>query len=418
MRLFHLLPDRALELAAKAGPALVGVPQRAARGVRTGDMARWAVNLYPRRKYRSMLLGAPSGGVSHIGSIAGAPFLTTHFLACFRDTRPIDDTRATLAVARRLASRIARDNPDLHAVAHFDPLHDRAVLIFINHVRVKMLDVHEAYRHFITRNLEPGGRLFVINCTYPWLQYRVRPRVSFQIGGLGGVPDREFIEGSNRIDRYLADHGSPLRGGWGLRDTSYPLEKMPESEWGLMPEFVDSVRSFARREGIEATTLTAGHPDRFGELALELHLEASRRDGVEPVFLFADCFNQLDPAANLRSRLLPLWLPYYCDNSFRYAERVLERLPSGLRILFTMHPSFAKPFDMVPLDKWIELFSRDFPPVPIGIDLERFPDDFSYVHSFTRDIRSFCRKHPDPVHTRLGPETIVEIAGKCGIEVS
>lgn len=418
-RLLPLAPDSALGAAARMAPGRIGIPKRAAARITTQGMAAWAAGLQPKRKYKTILLGAPSGGVSHIGSILDAPFLTTHFLYCFRDTRGIDDVDATLATAKTLARRMARRNPDIHLVAHCDPIHDRPVLIFINHIRAKLLSVPRAYERFIADRLEPGGTVALINCTYPWLQYRVGPRISYQIGGLGGVPDTEYIDGSARIDDYLEKHGSRRRGGWSLRGERCGLEKMPESEWGAMPGFNESVRELARRRGWRVIELTADHPDKFGELAFELHLEASRRDGVEPAYVFADCFNQLDPAANLKSRLLPLWLPYYCDISYAYAERMLEKAPADALSLLTLHPSLAEPFDMMPLSDWIELFTRrGAPPRLLGVDPDRFPHDISYVYDFGRQVRAFCRTHNDPVATRLGPDTLADTARAIGMEVT
>ncbi len=419
VRLFPLVPDAALAAAARLAMGNIGISQQAAHKISTGTMAAWAAGLYPKRKYNTILIGAPSGGVSHIGSILDAPFLTSHFLFCFSDLRNIDDMNATLATAKRLARIIARRNPGIHLVAHCDPIHDRPVLIFINHIRAKLLSVPRVYENFIAEHLAPAGTLALVNCTYPWLQYRISPRFTFQVGGLGGVPDTEYIEGSERVDRYLRKHGiTKQRGGWRLRVGRYQLERLPESEWGSMPRFNDSVREFARRGGYRVLTLTADHPDKFGELALELHMEASRRDGVEPAYIFADCFNQLDPAANLKSRLLPLWLPYYCDNSFAYAERMLRKVTPDTLALLTLHPSFAAPFDMRPLDDWLELFTRaGIPPRLIGVDRHRFPHDISNVHDFGRQLRNFVRTHNDPVRARLDSGTLADAAQRIGIVV-
>lgn len=418
VRLFPLVPDRVLGVAARVASGNVGLPQSHAAKVRTEEMARWVVSKYPQKKYNTIILGAPSGGVSHIGSIMDAPFLTTHFLVCFRDLRHVDDVFSTFSTARKLSNTIVRNNRDLHVVGHYDPVHDRPVLLFINHLRAKLLELPETYKQFIRDNLVPGGSLLLINCTYPWLQYRVRGRVSFQIGGLGGVSDREFIDGSDRIDQYVKSQGSFARGGWRLESQKEKLQTMPESEWGSMPQFEESVREFAEEKHISLTAINGSHPEQFSELALEMHMEASRRDGVEPLHFFADCFNQLDPLANLNSRILPLWLPYYCDRSFQFAERMLKKIPRDMRALLTLHPSLAEPFDMVPLARWVELFTRGAEPLLMGIDPEKFPADLTYIYDFGAQLKNYCKKHRDPVRARLSAADAATAAPLCGLNNS
>ncbi len=418
-RWFYWLPADLLRFGAGQASNFIGLPHSTARRVRTDEMARGVVSLYPRRVYDTVITGAPSGGVSHIGSILDAPFLTTHFLLCFRDSRSVDDIYTTLARSRRLAGRIVENNPDLHVVAHYDPLHDRPVLFFINHLRAKLTGVPASYSSFFEGRLSDEGTIVLIRCNYRWLQYRIKPRVSLQVGGLGGVPDREYIEGSDRLKRYRISQGSvfPGDGGWRLRGGRYPLVSMPESEWGGMPEYDESVREYAAANGFRLLELTADHPEKFSELAFHLHREASVRDGAAPRFMLADCFNQLDPLANLRSRLLPLWLPYYGERSFSYAERMLKLVPPEVTVLLTMHPSLADPFDMVPLERWMELMTRERNPVLLGVDPARFPRDISYALDFGRQLRDFCGRHPDPVRARLGADDLAAAAAGIGIDV-
>lgn len=418
VRMFPLVPDWALGAASRFAQGNIGVPRSRAAHVKTEEMARWVVSKYPAKKYDTIILGAPSGGVSHLGSIMDAPFLTTHFLICFRDFRHVDDVFSTFSTARKLSRTIARNNRDLHVVGHYDPVHDRPVLLFINHLRAKLLELPETYKKFINENLAPGGTLLIIDCSYPWLQYRMSGRTSFQIGGLGGVSDSEFIDGSERIDDYLRDQGSFAQGGWGLESQKSRLKMMPESEWGAMPQFEESVREFAEAESIPVKAISGDHPELFSELAFEMHMEASRRDGVEPLHFFADCFNQLDPISNLNSRIIPLWLPYYCDSSFRFARRMLEKIPRDMRALLTLHPSLADPFDMVPLERWVELFTRDEKPLLIGIDPEKFPADLTYIYDFGAQLRNYCAKHRDPVRARLSADDAAAILERCSLNIS
>ncbi|MEW5946668.1 MAG: hypothetical protein AB1742_10765 [bacterium] len=419
MRLLSFVPRDVIHSGVKLAMSSAGTSAETARLIRTEKMARWVSTLYPGdRRYGTVILGSPNGGVSHMGAVMNAPFLTTHFLVCFRHVKNVDDTLSTFRKGRRIAAEVTASNPELAAVCHYDPIHDRIPLVFITHVRFKLISLPAAYRDFIRRRLPEGGSLVVINCRFKWLQYKAAPRVTFQIGGLGGVPDEEYLEGSPRIDEYLYYQGSSLRrSGWRLRGTKHPLETLPESEWGCMPEFVESVKEFGRDAGFRVVVLSADHPERFGELAFHLHGLASRKDGEPPLFIFADCFNQVDPLANIQSRMLPLWLPYYDERSFEFARRMLRLTPPDTRTLFTIHPSFSDPFDMVPLDKWVRVFTREQPPILLGIDTGRFPYDVSCVYRFGAEIKSWSETHRDEVRSRIVVDEAVSSAEKIGIEV-
>lgn len=417
LRLFPLVPNEIIPPAITLAAGIIGIPQSAARQVRTDGMTADVAALYPQKKYKTILVGATNGAVSHIGSIMNAPFLTTHFLLCFRHFKNADDVYAAARVGRKLAVEITKNNPDLNVVIHFDPVHDRPVVAFITHLRPKLRNLSAEYRRFIDTRLAPGGTIILVNCSFPWLQYRMRDRITFQIGGLGGIPDSAFVIGNEEVDEYLGARGSLLRGGWRLKNSPHRLEIHPESEWGLLPEFAESVRKFAASRGVKLISLNADHPEKYSELAFETHREASRIDGKEPLYVFADCFNQLDPLANINSRILPLWLPYYDQSSYDLAARLLNKLPPGVNTMLTMHPSFASPSDMVPLQRWIDLFTLDSPPKLFGVNKQKFPFDISYLYDFGPELRRFSRKHNDPVRARVSPEQIIQIARRIGFDI-
>jgi hypothetical protein len=417
MRFYSLVTDELIGLGVTLASGFIGLPGHVAERVRTAHMAEDVGALYQDRPYRSILLGAPNGGVSHLGAIMDAPFLTSHFLLCFRHLKNADDVYSCARVGRRLAQRITRNNGDVQAIIHFDPVHDRPVVIFITHIRLKLMQVPDAYGAFIKRNLAPGGALVLIDCGYPWLQYRMRRRISFQVGGLGGIPDSEFLVGSDDVDNYLKEQKSPLRDGWRIKHAQHRLGIGPESEWGAMPEFNQDVARFAGRNRIRLVTLFAEHPADFSRLSFEMHREASRRDGCEPMYLFADCFSQVDPVFNLNSRVLPLWLPYYDARSFDLAKDILGSVSRDTQCLLTLHPSFAKPFDMIPLEQWVNLFTLGAPPLLVGVDPDRYPLDMSYTYDFVTQLKRFGKIHKDPVRARLDADDLVRVAQKAGLRV-
>ncbi|MEW6203479.1 MAG: hypothetical protein AB1546_16005 [bacterium] len=419
MRTLSFMPRNVIASGINLTMLRTSVPQRMAEKITTSELTQWGADLYPDDYIcNTIILGAPNGGVSHIGTIMDAPFLTSHFLICFRHIKNVDDIYSTFHRGKHLAAAITRKNHDLHAINHYDPIHDRPALAYINHVRLKLIELPSVYKNFIAERLKPNGALVLINCCYPWLQYRVAPRVSFQVGGLGGITDEEFLNGSTRIDEYCYHHGSRTRGGWHLRTSRYALTRMPESEWGALPEFADAVKDFATASGIRLVTLTADHPEKFGELSFHLHRLASDKDSETPLYVFVDCFNQLDPFANIQSRLLPLWLPYYDENSYRFAQKMVKLVHPDTRFLFTMHPSYSDPFDLVPLDKWTELFTLEQPPLLFGVNPSRFPYDISWVYRFGTEIKNWSKVHSDPVRSRISVDEMVAVAKKIGIQIS
>lgn len=417
LRLLDYAPREIVDAGVGLVAARLGIPPRAAGRISVDRAARWVAGRYGgRADFPAVLLGAPNGGVSHIGTALGAPFLTTHFLYCFRHVKHADDIGAFFSLGLRAAKTMTKRNPCARAVLHYDPVHDRPPLAFVTHVRMKLDDVPAAYAGFVADRTPPATPLIAINCTYSWPQYRPAPRVAFQVGGLGGVEPEEFLDGGPRVREWLRERRSPIRRGWRLGG-GFPLAPAPESEWGLAPGFLDALKDFARASGRRLITLTADHPERFSELAFLLHRRMSERDGEEPLFVFVDCFNHLDPFANLRSRALPLWAPYYDRRSFEFVRRIIGTTGAETRALFTMHPSFSEPFDMTPLGEWLEMLTREQPPVLLGLDPRRFPWDVSYVYSFGRDVRDWSEMHVDEVRSRATPEDVIELAPAAGIDV-
>src|SRR5512139_3572022 len=165
--------------------------------------------------FDAILVGAPNGGVAHLANALGAPFLSQHFVFSFRGNGATDDVAAYQRHGASLAGPILARNPHVAVINHYDPVHDRWLISSLNHIRLKLLSLPEAYRRFISARLRPGGTLVFVDCTSTWRQYRIGPRHTFQVGGLGGLSDQSFLE------------------RWPL---DFPLEEQSESEWGALPE--------------------------------------------------------------------------------------------------------------------------------------------------------------------------------------
>jgi len=366
-------------------------------------LARWAVSLYEGLEgpFSAVVIGAPNGGVAHLAAALGVPFLSQHFLISFRDPTDPDDIWAYFEHGSALAQRILRREPMLAVVNHYDPLHDRYLVRWVNHIRLKLLDLPEAYKAFIRRRLPPGGVVIFTDCRYRWLQYRVGPRHTFQVGGLGGVSAREFLEGRPEIES-LRDG----LGGWALPDL--PLEEQAESEWGAAPPLREIVETFACANGYRFLSLEGDHPEWYARLALAAHRRLSEREGRMPQGTLIEVFTQSNPAAPLASRLLPLWLPFNCTDSLDFLRRVRSSLPADRPVLFTPLSNFVHTFDTVGWEAYQEALAG-LEVIVLGVRRRLFPSDPAGLWRPARALARWCRAHPDPVRARLRAEELEDM---------
>ncbi|MGD1995526.1 MAG: hypothetical protein PVH62_02020 [Anaerolineae bacterium] len=400
-----------LSIAALFGPRVVrqlvgvgarfrGTSQAWADRITAQDLAQRAISLYDDLDgpFDAVVIGAPNGGVAHVATALDAPFLSQHFLISFRDPTDPDDIETYSEHGAALIQRILRREPMVAAINHYDPLHDRYLVRWVNHVRLKLLDLPDAYRDFIERRLRPGGTLVFTDCRYPWLQYRVGPRHTFQVGGLGGVSDREFLEGGAAIEspRYPAD-------GWSLPDQH--LEMQVESEWGAAPPLREIVENFAANHGYRFLPLRGDHPEWYSRLALRAHRRVSEKEGRDPAGVLVEMFTQTNPVAPLMSRLLPLWLPFNCTDSLYFLRQMREALPAGRPILFTPIANFVVTPDTADWEAYREALAGLNLQV-LGTRRGLFPSDPAGLWRPAQELARWCRRHLDPVEARLSPEEL------------
>lgn len=382
----------------------LGVDFNQAKKIRSDDLAEWVVSEYPQAQYDSVIIGVPSGGVGHLASYLGAPFLTQHFLAGFKGKFPIDDSDSYLAGCEPAARKIVQANSDLHAIIHYDPLHDRFIVKRTGFIRVKLLFLHKAYREFLLKSLKPGGTIVLVGCSFPWLQYQISARVNFQLGGLGGVTPDEYYNGSDRIEEYInLERRSSEKTQTRVKHESWLLSKYkpenhPESEWGLLPSFADDVRNFADSQNFRIVEIMLDHPDQLSEIMFNAfgNLIANEHPD-KPRKILIDSFTNSSPAFNRKISAQPLWLPFICDDSFNFAKRILDSQPEETQILLALHPSFADPFDIIPLEKWMEYLSRFKEINLIGVDKKNYPADLTAYYKFSEDINKYASTNPCPL---------------------
>ncbi len=156
-----------------------GAPPASASSVDAEALFSWCVRQYPTGPYSAVVIGAPSGAAAHLAALLRAPLLTSSLLLAFRrPSTPPDDVAEAQKRAEPLLEALTQARERISAlpfelVHHVDPVHDRLLVKHLALVRVKLHALPEAYRAFLRERLEPGGALVLLNCTYPWPQYRL-----------------------------------------------------------------------------------------------------------------------------------------------------------------------------------------------------------------------------------------------------
>ncbi len=333
----------------------VGHDAEDAGRLRVDALPQWCVDQYPQddRQYEAIVVGSPNGAVAHLAALLGAPFLTTSFGLTFR--RPTIDAEDHLAYfesGRAIVDSIlaANGGDGFELVVHYDPLHDRSLVRYVDFVRIKLRALPACYRAFIDRHLAPDGRLIVIDCAYAWPQYELRDRAYVQVGGLGGILPETFLE------------------RWPLE---LPLLNRRESEWGCPDGFAASVDRFATERGIETIEIRFERPWEYSLFAYDAY---SACEGSRDRSLLIDCFNHLNPRTNVETGIPALWLPFNTEEGLTLVEEALRGKTFdwiGLALL----PSFAGSPDTAKLEPWFDLLSQHGDVELVGIDPDRYPTD-------------------------------------------
>ncbi|MEE8593466.1 MAG: hypothetical protein V3T03_05005 [Candidatus Bipolaricaulota bacterium] len=337
------------------------------------DLAQWCVAQYrdDGRTYDAIVIGSPNGAVAHLAALLGAPFLTTSFGLTFRhDTIDPDNVLSYRETAQVLAETILSNNEsdDFEIVCHFDPIHDRSMVKFVDFLRIKLHELPEIYQAFICERLAPGGKLILINCGYTWPQYGLSDHAFLQVGGLGAIASEDFTA------------------AWPVE---YPIEIRRESEWGCPEAFANAVDAYAEDQGIEVMEITFDHPMDYSRLAYDAYLACPN---VRPQMLLIDCFNHQNPRTNLVTGIPALWLPFNTEEGLSWVDEVLAETQLDT-IHFTMLPSFVESPDTASLDAWIEVLQPHGTIDLVGVRPDKFPSDPLAPYRFARDMRVLRKSH-------------------------
>ena len=391
----------------------IGINENLVDKVSSEIGAEWVISQYRiKRKFDTVVIGAPSGGIAHLSTLLNAPFLTQHFLICplHPETNP-DDKEKIVGYGKKIARRIRDKDPTLEIIIHYDPVHDRVILKHMSTIRIKLTRLPRKYREFIKSHLGDEGTILFLDVVYPWRQQVLDENIHLQIGGLGGISDIDFLYGNERLDEWLARQGSKYRSGWAMKD--YPIEQLPESEWGTYYGLEEDIKSFAGEQGYRFEKIRVVHPQNISEITAHVFLEALKREDIDVKRIFFDCFTAINPIFNIETSTLPVWLPFNCFDSYSFAEQFIDKNPGIFRkepeILLTLVPSFTKTPDQVPVMKWIELLSKHGKPHLIAVNERHYPFDIAYYLRYPKELKKWKKKWKKPIKTRVSVKDVLDI---------
>ncbi|HDS30130.1 MAG TPA: hypothetical protein ENN67_03715, partial [Firmicutes bacterium] len=264
--------------------------------------ARWAVEGYQSERYPGCIIGAPGIAVSFLSAQTGFPYLPQPFLFNARRDMKADDSQSYLDAGRELAEPLTVKHPDIEAIIHYDPVHDRFLIKRLVFMRLKFLSLPPAYANFIKNRLIPGSPVILVDCSYKWLRAEFAKNCYFQLGGLGGFAPQDYIDEIPILKDYRLDWGAPSDASWQI-DRAYTTG--PESEWGSSGSFLNDAETVCRSNGYVPIRVRHEHPGEFSSRVFELYRKCWQSSAV-PTDMYIGVFTHIDPRFPLSTGMLPL----------------------------------------------------------------------------------------------------------------
>ncbi|NVM30158.1 MAG: hypothetical protein HWN65_15040 [Candidatus Helarchaeota archaeon] len=319
------------------------LPIQRAKKVAKLDMeqkARWLMNKFEdvlgNRKFKYIVVGAPSGGISQFCTALDAPFLPCHFLQVpiyrrykFLLSNDPDDIANYYRASMEIIDPIIKNNENCNAIMHYDPIHDRPIVSTCHTLRFKYRYLPEAYQEFILNHLEDNGTIIFTHIQQTWPQFIVNDRIFFQVGGADGVLPEEFLTGSEKIEAWAQKMEFPYSGGWNLNECgvgTFEKRDRPESEWGNPPELKDATKAFCEEKKLNFLAITTTDYNLPGILGTYTFYKKFLKSNLAPRGVALEIYTATFYSAISRSRYLPIWVVFPPSGSYHYASRFLEEI--------------------------------------------------------------------------------------------
>ncbi|QKT04953.1 hypothetical protein HUS23_03470 [Ectothiorhodospiraceae bacterium 2226] len=392
--LANRLPDSAREILYTVGGWGESVSPKKIHTVDTDAIYRWAANIYPQRKYPAVMIGSANGGLVHLASALGIPWLPQTFLVPVSqtDVHP-DDVQHGLDAAMEPARILLENNPDIQLNHMHDPNQDRLMLNLMTYFRIKRLRLGPEYERFLEQNLPPGGTIFIVDCRRQWPVTRLGDRHVFQAGALGGATEEEFLKGSPRVEEYLARYDSHKR-RW---DAPEPTEHAPEAEWGFEPRMGKDIERFAKERGYEVVRIVFEEPEHFSPMVADLYRWWYAQRRIKANRLLVESFILMEPYWALRLGAVPYWMKFNKEGNLDSLNQFLDAREPFDYIHLTLFMHGVDSVGLPPLEDWRKVLRRarkegHF----LGVDEAAYPRDFGIFGRYHTAIQKLAPRYPVP----------------------
>ncbi|MFW2513651.1 hypothetical protein ACNI3K_07715 [Demequina sp. SO4-13] len=385
---------------AQSGASEAVKPERLA-GADLEEASRWVTDQYPRRRYRQVAVGSSNGALVYLNAALGMPWLPQTLLIPLAHEVDPDDPATGLAQAREHGIRLVDDNPDIQLHHMHDGAQDRRMVRKLTYFRYKRRMLGPGFEAFLRERMEPGGTLLLTECTATWRTTRVHERYVFQHGGLGGVTEREYHAGGDRVERFLAEQGSDVR-AW---PQPAPDTDSPEAEWGFAPELREDVLRLAGEHGWRVRRLIVDHPEDLSPLVADLYTWWNARRGIPVRRLYVGSFAMSSPYWALRTGSVPYWMYFNDETSLRRLHAFLDGREPFADIVLSLFQNGIETIGTPDTEQWQGVLDRaQRRGHYAGSDLSRYPYDFAAFVDYEKALRSIPARYPVPA-----PLTMTEL---------
>ena len=357
--------------------------------------------------FPAITMGVGMGGTTaHLAANLGGPFLPQAFVMTLKHGSMDGNVRKYFDLSADIAREVTSKNPDIMSIQHYDPVHDGWLVRRVNHLRLKLIDLPDTYREYIRKILVKGGEIVYLEGLANWKQYKVGERNVFQVGGWGDISDQEFLEGSQRIEKYCRQEGI-TNTDWKL--AGFPLIEGYESEWGSEPGLGEAVEAFCKSEGYRFTKISFKDPNQFNILNYLSSQELLGMEGKDASGVLVETFSQYDVSAVRNSGLLPLWLIFNTTDSVRFLRAMTSRFPKGKPVFFSPLSTFSLTPDMAAWEDWEKALAGSNW-VNVGTRKSHYPADAWTLIEWQKSLQKWCEQHHDPLNTNLTGDILKRIA--------
>lgn len=367
--------------------------------IRAETLSQWAVNRYPQKQYPAVMIGSSNGAIVHLCAALGIPWLPQTLLACARHTGDKDDPQQALIWAKDQLPALLEANPNLSVYQMHDPNQDRLKVGRVAYFRLKQTRLSQHYRQFLQQNLEPGGTIFLLECQYSWPATRVSDRHYFQVGGRGGIPPENYLQGSPLITHFLKQQGSSHR-QWNCPPSN---GYWAEAEWGFDDALRDDVFAFAREHDLNVRRIVFDKPQDMSPLVADLYREWYQERGMAGDRLLVESFSHVQPWWTLRLGLVPYWTAFNDITSLEWLKQYLEKTQPYDEIYLTLFSNGLNSLGIASIEQWrSEILSLARKKgCFLGVDERYYPrDNASFVRHYL-DLKQLPGRVPLPTALNL-----------------